>query len=150
MIGLTVETVVNSSTDPGPTRFPIWALAIPAIPSMGRGDLGEAEVESAFSQGGLSGEDLRLAATMFASATATPDSAAIRFASTTEPGLGRSRRSARKFPHADRIIEVLLAKGILFGRGLTRSRLMFAAQRASAGTHLGVRLFHVGFGLCQA
>jgi len=31
----TVETVVNSSIDPGPTRLPIWAFAIPAIPSTG-------------------------------------------------------------------------------------------------------------------
>lgn len=34
LIGLTVETVVSSSMDPGPTRLPIWALAIPVIPSI--------------------------------------------------------------------------------------------------------------------
>ena len=34
-MGSTVETVVSSSMDPGPTRLPICALAMPAMPSTG-------------------------------------------------------------------------------------------------------------------
>ena len=35
LIGSTVDTAVNSWICPGPTRFPIWAFAMPAMPSTG-------------------------------------------------------------------------------------------------------------------
>ena len=53
MIGSTCETVV-SGPEAGPTRFPIWASAIPAIPSTG-GDAGEPQVELRLLQGRLGG-----------------------------------------------------------------------------------------------
>ena len=99
-----VDTVVNSSTDPGPTRLPIWALAIPAIPSTGEVILVKLRFSCAFSTAawaprilGLGGNDVRLG---------EPRNGCL---CCIDSGTGRQL-------HADRIIQVLLAHCVLFSQ----------------------------------
>ena len=58
MIGSTCDTVVSSVV--GPTRSPICALAIAAMPSIERGDAGEAQVQLGALDRGLGGGQRRL------------------------------------------------------------------------------------------
>ncbi len=59
MIGWTVETVVSSSMPPGPTRFPICALARPGDAVNGGDDPGEIQIELGLVNGGLGGKHRR-------------------------------------------------------------------------------------------
>ena len=108
------------------------------MPSMGEVILVKLRFSWAFSRAAWAARTCASAATMFASATATPD-------------LGRlDGGTGRKF-HADRVIEVLLAKGILFGQRLDARQIGFGRGPPRVlDVHLGLGPFQGGFGLCDS
>ena len=139
-----METVVNSSIDPGPTRFPIWALAIPAMPSIGEVILGETEVQLGLfnrclraRHGGFSSDDVRLGG--------------------CDICLGRLDAGTRRKLHPDRIVQVLLAHGILLSQrpdarqiGFCRGPARLLLRDFGFGLlKCGPGLLHAPFGLVQ-